>query len=203
MSVCNHFVTLPALQKIFVNIFFVFAWEFCIEKGRGFLVNFCWPPFPGKWSTKTSWKISGKIRSKIREIRDKNSKIRGTFVLPLFWPNILDTSVTGPLQRSTPLPGHPDTLCWLTSSFSGMSVNPYHTPAIHLPEAHPQPPPLPSSPFPSSSRTLPATSNKRCFLKRCFSEWCVHWKGGKDPHPQDFSLTKKTARFTKGQFCPY
>ena len=28
-------------------------------------------------------------------------------------------------------------------------------------------------------------------------------KGGKDPHPQDFSLTKKTARFTKGQFRPY
>ena len=29
------------------------------------------------------------------------------------------------------------------------------------------------------------------------------WKGGKDPHPQDFSLTKKTARFTEGQFRPY
>ena len=28
-------------------------------------------------------------------------------------------------------------------------------------------------------------------------------KGGKDPHPQDFSLTKKTARFTKGRFRPY
>ena len=28
--------------------------------------------------------------------------------------------------------------------------------------------------------------------------------GAKDPHPQDFSLTKKTARFfTKGQFRPY
>ena len=26
---------------------------------------------------------------------------------------------------------------------------------------------------------------------------------GTDPHPQDFSLTKKTARFTKGQFRPY
>ena len=25
-------------------------------------------------------------------------------------------------------------------------------------------------------------------------------KGGKGPHPQDFGLTKKTARFTKGQF---
>ena len=30
-----------------------------------------------------------------------------------------------------------------------------------------------------------------------------HWKGGKDPHPQDFSLTKKMARFTTGQFRPY
>ena len=28
----------------------------------------------------------------------------------------------------------------------------------------------------------------------------LHQKGGKDPHPQDFSLTKKTARFTKGRF---
>ena len=30
-----------------------------------------------------------------------------------------------------------------------------------------------------------------------------NWKRGKGPHPQDFSLTKKTARFTKGQFRPY
>ena len=30
-----------------------------------------------------------------------------------------------------------------------------------------------------------------------------NWKRGKDPHPQDFSLTKKTARFTTGQFRPY
>ena len=29
-------ITLPALQKHFVNIFFVFGWEFCIEKWRGF-----------------------------------------------------------------------------------------------------------------------------------------------------------------------
>ena len=29
------------------------------------------------------------------------------------------------------------------------------------------------------------------------------WKRGKDPRPQDFSLTKKTARCTKGQFRPY
>ena len=41
-------VTLPALQKNFVNIFVVFAWEFCIEKWRGFLVNFLWSPSPTK-----------------------------------------------------------------------------------------------------------------------------------------------------------
>ena len=29
------------------------------------------------------------------------------------------------------------------------------------------------------------------------------WKRGKDPHPQEFSLTRRTARFTKGQFRPY
>ena len=29
------------------------------------------------------------------------------------------------------------------------------------------------------------------------------WRRGKDPHPQDFSLPKKTARFTKGQSRPY
>ena len=31
----------------------------------------------------------------------------------------------------------------------------------------------------------------------------INSKGGKDPHPQDFSFTKKTARCTKGQFRPY
>ena len=32
----GEIITLPALQKSFVNIFSVFAWEFCIEKWRGF-----------------------------------------------------------------------------------------------------------------------------------------------------------------------
>ena len=31
----------------------------------------------------------------------------------------------------------------------------------------------------------------------------IKFERGKRPHPQDFSLTKKTARFTKGQFRPY
>ena len=47
------FFTLPALQKNFVNIFFVFAWEFCIEKWRGFLVHFFWSPSPTKRRTKS------------------------------------------------------------------------------------------------------------------------------------------------------
>ena len=77
-------VTLPALQKHFVNIFFVVAWEFCIEKGRGFLVNFFWSPFPGKQSTKTPRKIRGKFGAKFgRKFGKKIRKIRGTFVLPL------------------------------------------------------------------------------------------------------------------------
>ena len=40
------YVTLPALQKHFVNIFFVFAWEFCIEKWRGFWWIFSGLCFP-------------------------------------------------------------------------------------------------------------------------------------------------------------
>ena len=69
------FVTLPALQKHFVNIFFVFAWEFCIEKGRGFLVNFFWSPLPGKRSTKIPLKIRGKFGAKFgRKFGIKNRK---------------------------------------------------------------------------------------------------------------------------------
>ena len=78
-------ITLPALQKNFVNIFFVFAWEFCIEKWRGFLVNFFWSPFPTKRSTKNPRKIRGKFRAKFgAKSGTKNCKIRGTFVLQLF-----------------------------------------------------------------------------------------------------------------------
>ena len=32
----SKIITLPPLQKLFVNIFFVFAWEFCIENGGVF-----------------------------------------------------------------------------------------------------------------------------------------------------------------------
>ena len=77
--------TLPTLQKTFVDFFFVFAWEFCIEKWRGFLVNFSGLRFPRNKARKLLINF-GEIRSKIRgKIRDGNSKNSGeTFVLQLF-----------------------------------------------------------------------------------------------------------------------
>ena len=81
------FFTLPALQKHFVDFFFKFAWEFCIEKRQGFLVNFFWSPFPTKQSTKTPEKIRGKFGAKFgAKFGTKIRKIRGLFVLHLFWP---------------------------------------------------------------------------------------------------------------------
>ena len=78
------FLTVPALQKHFVNIFFVFAWEFCIEKRRGFLVNFFWSPSPTKRSTKNPRKIRGKFGAKFgAKFGTKIRKIRETFVLQL------------------------------------------------------------------------------------------------------------------------
>ena len=74
------FVTLPALQNNFVNIFFVFAWEFCIEQWRRFLVNFFLISVSHETRHQKSSKNSGKIRSKIRgKIRDENSKNSGNF----------------------------------------------------------------------------------------------------------------------------
>ena len=58
----------------FVDFFFELAWVFCIEKWRGFLVNFFWSSVSHETKHENSSKISGKIRSKIRE----------TFVLQLF-----------------------------------------------------------------------------------------------------------------------
>ena len=74
---------LPALQKNFVNICFVFAWEFCIEMagnfGEFFLVSVS-PKMKHEKSSENSGKIRSKIRSKIRgKIRDENSKNSGNF----------------------------------------------------------------------------------------------------------------------------
>ena len=48
----SQVITLPALQKHFVNIFFVVAWEFCIDKGRGFLGIFSGLRFLGNKARK-------------------------------------------------------------------------------------------------------------------------------------------------------
>ena len=83
-AISERSFTLPALQKNFVNIFFVFAWEFCIEKWRGFLVNFIWSPSPTKRSTKNPRKFRGKFGAKFgAKFGTKIRKIRETFVLQL------------------------------------------------------------------------------------------------------------------------
>ena len=69
----------------FVNIFFVLAAEFCIEKWVGILLNFFWSPSPAKRSTKNPRKTRGKFGAKFgakfgTKIR-KN--LRETFVLQL------------------------------------------------------------------------------------------------------------------------
>ena len=70
--------------ETFCESFFVFAREFCIEKRRGFLVNFFWSPFPTKGSTKTPRIILGKFGAKSgAKFGTKIRKIRGTFVLQL------------------------------------------------------------------------------------------------------------------------
>ena len=61
----SKLLTLPALQKKFVNIFCVFAWEFCIEKWRGFLVNFSGLRFPRNEARK--------IFEKLEENSEQNS----------------------------------------------------------------------------------------------------------------------------------
>ena len=84
---CALDFTLPALQKNFVNIFFVFAWEFCIAKWRGFLVKFFWSLSPTKRSTRSPRKIRRKFGAKFgANFGTIIRTIRETFVLQLFWP---------------------------------------------------------------------------------------------------------------------
>ena len=95
--VAGCFFTLPALQKNFVNIFFVFDWEFCIEKWWGFLVNFFWSPSPTKESTKSLRKIRGKFGAKLgAKFGTKIRKIREPFVLQLSRPEGFGTPLSGP-----------------------------------------------------------------------------------------------------------
>ena len=59
MSVEKYYFTLPALQKTFVDYFFEFAWEFCIERCGGFLVGFSGLHFPRNEARKFLKKKSG------------------------------------------------------------------------------------------------------------------------------------------------
>ena len=59
-----------------MNSFFVFAWEFCIEKWRGFLMNSFLVSVSRETKHEKSSKNSGKIRGKIRA---ENSKKSGNF----------------------------------------------------------------------------------------------------------------------------
>ena len=90
-------LTLHALQKTFVDFFFEVDWGFCIEKWRGFLVNFFWSPSPTKRSTKTPGKLRGKFGAKFGT---KIRKIRGTFVLQLFWPKAIPPTKKTRRRRS-------------------------------------------------------------------------------------------------------
>ena len=99
----SEIFTLPALQKNFVNIFFVFAWELCIEKWRGFLVNFFLVSVSHETKHEKSSKISGKIRSKIRgKIRDENSKNSGNFRSATFLTSEILFSTGAGVWRKAP-----------------------------------------------------------------------------------------------------
>ena len=69
---CVQTFTLPALQKTFVDSFFELAWEFCIEKWRGFLVIFSGLRLSVSHEMKheNSSKKSGRNRSKIQAALD-------------------------------------------------------------------------------------------------------------------------------------
>ena len=70
----------PLSRKLLWIFFFELAWEFCIEKWRGFLVNVFCVSVSNERKHEKSSKKSGKIRSEIRgKTRDENSKNSGNF----------------------------------------------------------------------------------------------------------------------------
>ena len=72
-------ITLPALQKHFVNIFSCLPRNFALKNGGGF-GDFFLISVSHETKHKKSSKNSGKIRSKIRgKIRGENSKNSGNF----------------------------------------------------------------------------------------------------------------------------
>ena len=69
-------VTLPPLQKNFVNIFSYLPGDLALKKGGDF-GEFLWPPFPGRQSAKNLRKIRGNFGGKFgRKFRMKILKIR-------------------------------------------------------------------------------------------------------------------------------
>ena len=54
---CDMRIYFACSPEEFCEYFFAFAWEFCIERWRGFFVSFFWPPSPTKQSTKSPRKI--------------------------------------------------------------------------------------------------------------------------------------------------
>ena len=73
-------ITLPALQKTFVDFFFEFAWAFCIETWRGNSGEFFLVSVSSKMKHENSSKNRGKFGAKFGT---KIRKIRGTFILQL------------------------------------------------------------------------------------------------------------------------
>ena len=86
MSEIQGVISIFARSPENFSVFFLkFAWEFCIEKWPGFLVNCLWSPFPKKRSTKAPQNIWGKFGAKLGTAFGlKIFKIRGAFVLQLF-----------------------------------------------------------------------------------------------------------------------
>ena len=69
-------VTWPALQKTFVDLIFEFAWEFCIEKWRGFLVIFFLVPVSHETGAQ---KLLKKFGENSEQNSGQNSKNSGNF----------------------------------------------------------------------------------------------------------------------------
>ena len=97
-------VTLPALQKTFLDFFVRTCLGILHWKWRGFLVIFFWSPSPTKRTTKTPQKNRGKFGAKFgAKLGTKIRKIRGTFFLQLVSPKKVGT-FSRPLTQKRPFP---------------------------------------------------------------------------------------------------
>ena len=91
-------VTLPALQKNVVNMFFARLPGILHCKMAGILVNFFWSPFAMKQSTKNPRKIQGRFGAEFgAKSGTKIRRNRRTFVLQqLSWPEKSDSEWSAP-----------------------------------------------------------------------------------------------------------